>query len=246
MKKKLIRTGIMAATLALASPVVPQAHAQQIDSIYITPKVLFSYQTGDLAPAKWRDQGDWTNSVLGGSEKDQNFGFGLAVGTDLGYSSELPVRLEGEYVYRSKGKFSKGPKTVSGRNFTGTAQQSFEVTAHSLMANAFYDINTDSAITPYFGLGLGLAYLNTDYSTSISNGDSASATSSTTNWNMAWNVGLGAAYHLNENMALDFGYRYVDLGTAESGNISMLNFNGSSEMDYKAHEFSVGLRVTGF
>lgn len=244
MKKGLIRTGVMAALLSLAAPVA--ASAQEIDSIYVTPRLIYSYQKGDMSAAKWR-QGQWTASALGGEETDKNLAFGLAVGTDLGYSSDWPVRVEGEYVYRNKAEFSKGPSSVTWVDGSArTASHSFEVTAHSLMVNAFYDINTASSLTPYIGAGLGGAYLKTDYRTSISNGGNASIGVSKSNWGLAWNVGGGVAYHLNENAALDFGYRYVDLGTAETGSINALGMTGSSEVDYTAHEFSIGLRLTGF
>ena len=244
MKKALVRTGLMAAVLSLAAPAA--ASAQEIDSIYVTPRLIYSYQMGDMSPAKWR-QGQWTASALGGEEKDKNFAFGLSVGSDLGYSSDLPVRVEGEYVYRGKAEFSKGPASVAWVDGSvRTASHSFEVTAHSLMVNAFYDFNTASSFTPYVGAGLGGAYLNTDYKTSIINGGAASIGVSKSSWNLAWNVGGGVAYHLNENAALDFGYRYVDLGKAETGSINALSMSGSSELDYTAHEFSIGLRLTGF
>ena len=244
MKKRFIRTGVMAALLSLAAPMA--ASAQQIDSIYVTPRLIYSYQMGDISAAKWR-HGQWTSSALGGEEKDKNFAFGLAVGTDLGYSSEWPVRVEGEYVYRNKAEFSKGPSSITWFDGTPrTASQSFDVTAHSLMVNAFYDFNTASSFTPYVGAGLGGAYLKTDYKATVVNGGPGTAGVSKSNWNLAWNIGGGVAFHLNENAALDFGYRYVDLGKADTGNINMLNFSGSSEMDYTAHEFSIGLRLTGF
>lgn len=244
MKKHFVRTGVMAALLSLAAPAV--ASAQQIDSIYITPRIIYSYQMGDMSAAKWRN-GVWAASALGGEETDKNFAFGLSVGTDLGYSSEWPVRVEGEYVYRGKAEFSKGPSTVTW--FDGSprvASQKFEITAHSLMVNAFYDFNTATSFTPYVGAGLGGAYLKTDYRASIVNGGPGTAGVSKSNWNLAWNIGGGVAFHLNENAALDFGYRYVDLGNADTGNINMLDFSGSPKVDYTAHEFSIGLRLTGF
>lgn len=244
MNKRLVKTGLVAALLSLAAPVA--ASAQQIDSIYITPRLIFSYQMGDMAPAKWH-AGQWSASALGGDENDKNFGFGLSVGTDLGFSSDLPVRVEGEYVYRGKAEFAKGPSSVTWVDgSTRTASHSFEVTAHSLMANAFYDFNTATSFTPYVGAGLGGAYLKTDYRTSIINGGTASIGVSKSSWNFAWNAGGGVAYHINENAALDFGYRYVDLGKAETGTINALGMSGSSSVDYTAHEFSVGLRLTGF
>jgi opacity protein-like surface antigen len=242
--KKVLKIGLAAALMSLAAPVA--ASAQQIDSLYVTPRLIYSYQLGDMSAAKW-NQGAWSASALGGEAKDKVFGFGLAAGTDLGYSSGWPVRVEAEYVYRGKAEFGKGPSTVTWVDGSSrTAKNSFEVTAHSLMVNAFYDFNTATSFTPYLGLGLGGSYLDSSYQTSVVNGVSGSASVSKGSWNLAWNAGGGVAYHLSENAAVDFGYRYVNLGSADTGDVSMLGLSGSSEIDYTAHEFSIGLRLTGF
>ncbi|MGL4209491.1 MAG: outer membrane protein, partial [Candidatus Adiutrix sp.] len=62
------------------------------------------------------------------------------------------------------------------------------------------------------------------------------------NWNFAWNVGGGVGWYLNENLSLDLGYRYVDLGTAAPGHIKVENYVTDANLDYTAHELSVGLR----
>lgn len=243
MSKKLLATGICALGLSLALPL--NASAQEMSSLYVAPKIFYSHQMGDLNSSKWVS-GPWQASVLGGDQSDNNFGLGLALGMDLGYYYDLPVRLELEYAYRSKAKFGEGPSAVYSDGLTYTASHNFEVKAHSVMVNAFYDFNNQSVFTPYIGGGLGLAYLSTDYHSRISNGLSGAINTSNNDWNFAWNVGGGVTYHFSDSMALDLGYRYVDLGSAGSGSSSVNNYVGSSSLDYTAHEIGLALRFSGF
>lgn len=245
MKNKLLKAGLCALALSLSIPAVPAA-AQEINSIYFTPKIIYSHQKGDPGKGKWHN-GGWVNSTLGGEEEDDTFTFGAALGVDMGYYYDLPVRVEAEYIYHGKAEFSQGPTTVLLQNGNvGSASHSFKVKAHSLMANAFYDFQNDSLFTPYLGFGLGLAYLDTKYKANTFNGGSYSGSTSHDQVNFAWNVGGGVAYSFSDTMALDLGYRYLDLGEAKTGSITQGGFSGSNKIDYTAHQFSVGVRFSGF
>lgn len=249
MKSKLIKTGLVALSLTLASPTAP-APAQEINSLYFTPKLSYSYRMGDMSDAHWNSIG-WSTKALGGGEDDDSgFGVGLAVGTDVGFYYDVPVRVEIEYMYRTESEFQNGSRSV--RNLTPppttlTASQGFKVRAHSLMFNGYYDINTQTDFTPYIGAGLGLAYLDTDYKASTTNG---TASSSDQSWNFAWSLGAGVAYHLSDVLALDLGYRYLDLGTGDAGSFRLggtaAAYAGNASVDYTAHELVLGLRYTGF
>ncbi len=244
MKKNLIRGGLFAAALALALPVT-EAPAQEFNSLYVTPKILYGWQTGDLSDSKWRN-GVWSSGVLGGDDEDSNFGFGLAFGNDFSFSTSYPVRLEAEYIYHGDNSFSKGPSLIDG---TRVAKQSYNVKAHTLMVNAFYDINLDTFLTPYIGGGLGASYLKSSYKahSQVGANPSMGASASGNTWNFAWNIGGGVSYAFDNTMALDVGYRYFDLGTAEPGSISNSGgFRGGDGVDVTAHELSVGLRFSGF
>lgn len=70
----------------------------------------------------------------------------------------------------------------------------------TLFANLFWDFHNDSAFTPYIGAGLGLAFNYTGYDFTTNNGDKFSVDDRFTNF--AWNVGVGASYSFNENLAL--------------------------------------------
>ena len=71
---------------------------------------------------------------------------GLASG---GYKFESGLRLEAELGYRTS-----DVDEVSGANGDG------DVSALSLMGNALYDFDLGSPITPYIGIGLGVAQVD--------------------------------------------------------------------------------------
>ncbi len=245
------KLGLFALAIALATPSL-KAHAQEIGSLYFTPKIFYSYQKGDTSGGAWQD-GAWNAPVMGGSGDDSNVALGLAIGTDLGYYYDLPMRLEFEYMYRTEANFGGGSATVNGgAGERLSTSQNFDVKAHTFMVNGFYDINLDTFFTPYIGGGIGLGYLSTNYALAASNNNTIVHNSrSGDDWNFVWNVGGGVAFPLSENISLDFGYRYVDLGTGSVGNVSVTpaggyTYHGNPEVDYTTHEFGVGLRFSGF
>ena len=194
--------------LSLALSLAAPAEAQDLSSFYVTPKIMSSYQKADMNE---------------GYERSSVFGLGLSVGTDLSYSSSLPIRLEVEYLFHGN------------ETYTQTGVSTHDLSAHSLLGNVFFDLQTDTAFTPYIGGGAGFACLN-DRATV------ANVTSKGNRWNFAWDAGGGVAWGLSERLALDLGYRYMDLG--ESNDITSGNRNYNVSLT--AHEFSVGLRFTGF
>lgn len=245
MKKNLIRCGLFALALTTGLSATA-ATAQECNAVYVTPKIIFSKQEGSMDRASWvRPDGQRTR-ILGGSDRDDDFGFGVSVGNDFSYSTDYPVRVEVEYLYHGEGKFSKGPRVFQYGGTSHVFSHDFKTKAHSLMLNAFYDINIDSIITPYVGGGLGLSYIKSDYTASISGNTNDAFSLSNHDWDFAWNVGGGISYAIDNQMALDVGYRYFDLGTAEPGSRHDARYNGSPKLDLTAHEIGVGLRFSGF
>ena len=203
----------LALGLILALGSAAPAAAQDLSSFYVTPKIMTSYQKAEMKD---------------GSERSSVFGLGFALGTDLSYSTSLPIRAELEYLYHGNESFSG---SSNGINYT------HDISAHSILANAFFDFQTDTAFTPYAGGGLGLGYLKDKASSSAGN-----MSTTVSRWNLAWNLGGGVAWGLNENMALDLGYRYMDLGKTENISFGGRNYNAS----LTAHEFGIGLRFMAF
>jgi opacity protein-like surface antigen len=56
----------------------------------------------------------------------------------------------------------------------------------------------------------------------------------------------GVGYQITDRMTVDFGYRYLDMGKAESGTIDSAGFTNPRVRidDLAAHEFKVGIRYS--
>ncbi|MBT4890214.1 MAG: outer membrane beta-barrel protein, partial [Rhodospirillales bacterium] len=95
-----------------------------------------------------------------------------------------------------------------------------DVRSLSAMVNALYDVSTETALTPYFGVGLGAANVETSGqspvgSSSISDDDTA----------LAYQGIVGVSYQISDNVALKADYRYfstadLDYTTADGTTVS--------------------------
>jgi opacity protein-like surface antigen len=74
----------------------------------------------------------------------------------------------------------------------------------------------------------------------------ATVSTSSNSWNFAYNVGAGVSYAVSEQLALDLGYRYYDLGSASPGASAVDGITPGGSVDVTAHELSLALRFSGF
>jgi opacity protein-like surface antigen len=104
------------------------------------------------------------------------------------------------------------------------------------MFNGYVDLGTWWNITPFVGAGVGFSR-NTisnfgDFSTCINslscagNGGSDAFGPTASKWNFAWALHAGLAYQVWRNVTLELAYRYIDLGDAQSGDLS--RFDGTN------------------
>lgn len=77
-----------------------------------------------------------------------------------------------------------------------------DVSILTVMGNAYYDIDTDSSITPYLMAGAGMAHV--EFSEA---GDDDV---------FAWQVGAGLGFEVAECTTLDLGYRYLKVSEADT------------------------------
>ncbi len=163
--------------------------------------------------------------------------------TDLTLDYESPAGFEGRLFCPGPVSGSCGASGVDldgdGTN-DGYSTERADITAWSALANAYVDLGTYAGLTPYVGAGAGLSYLTTS--------DVRTAGGSTYNgdgkFNFAWALMAGASYAVDQQVSIDVGYRYINLGDAQSGVIvasdtttTRINYN-----DIDAHEIRVGLR----
>jgi outer membrane autotransporter protein len=97
----------------------------------------------------------------------------------------------------------------------------YDVSLLTLMANAYYDIDTDSSVRPYIMGGVGMA--NAD-----------------TSWNdqdetvFAWQVGAGLGFEIADNTTLDLGYRYLKPNDFDNDSVG--------DVKSESHNVMLGLR----
>ena len=147
-------------------------------------------------------------------EYDTGFGFNVNVGYDFD-----PVRVEFEFGYKNA-----DVDKVDVLGFSIPINNS-DLTVMSYMVNAFYDIKTKSAFTPYVGAGIGMINGELD-----DNGYTADDTV------FGYQFIVGAAYNFNKNFALDLSYRFQ--GAAQDFSLD------GSDLSYMSSNLMAGLRYS--
>lgn len=211
------------ASLVLALTIVAPSIASAAQGFYLTPKFMMTVQnTGTME----------RSSELAGFGLDNysqfTLGGAIAAGYDFWFSHMIPIRAELELALRGNSENSEDGIYGSTKLTTNST---------TLLANVYYDFHNSTAFTPYVGAGIGLAfnYMGVDGYDYYSQ-EGGSCDDRTTNF--AWQVGAGVAYSISENMAIDAGYRYLDLGYTEIKN------NGQSiGIRPYNHEVMLGLRI---
>jgi len=214
--------GLLALAAVLAVPMLASADDGKL-GIYLTPKAV--YGAVYMNDVKYREKDD-DYPVLG-SEWDNTFGGSLAVGYD--FSKTLLVRSELEYAIFTK---AKGEPRSS-------EFQSYNI--QTLFVNVYYDINTGTKFTPYVGAGIGAGFIKTEGRADFDDGGTGSKTVT----NFAWNLGLGLGYHIMNNVVLDIGYRFADLGAVKTNwdpYLSGVPWRMETKRLYQ-HQCSIGARI---
>lgn len=141
-------------------------------------------------------------------------GFGLNL--NAGYNFD-GGRLEGEFGYK-KADVDKLSALGSSVSLSGT-----DATVMSYMVNGYYDIKTESAVTPYIGAGLGL--INAEMN---DNGYKKDDTV------FGYQIIAGVGISVNKNVTLDISYRF-------QGAASDFNIDGS-DVSYMSSNILGGVR----
>ena len=198
---------------------------------YISNKLSYSFlnQT-DSASIYWNVDDGRLETQFFHNEMDGVLGNKLAVGvafpidaihgairTELEWGINTKAKIKNE-SYKSK-KEQFGVVTWEG---WAPAIEDFEIKTSTYFFNAYYDFNTGTAWTPYIGIGAGLATLDlkSNYLSlwgapmPHSWGDTVIGKGNANNF--AWNIGLGIAFAIDDNFAIDLGYRYARLGDVKA------------------------------
>jgi opacity protein-like surface antigen len=174
-------------------------------------------------------------------------------GIGLGYKLNDWLRADVTGEYRGKATFH-GSDNVRFDGGQGVDNYSGSKSEWVFLANAYVDLGTWAGITPYIGVGIGTAYnkihsfrddgiifIGGNLTNGVAYADDASK------WNLAWAVHAGLTYKVTPSMSIDLGYRYIDLGSAETGPTrafdgSFVNGGPFIFNDIYSHDFKLGVR----
>ena len=173
-----------------------------------------------------------------------------AVGVSANVLEKAALRAELEY-----GDTSASYTEFSGRDNGdphSNEDRAGQIDSKTLFLNFYFDIDTGTIFTPYIGAGLGVHNAALDYN--FKSGRYSIPETRTSDWKFAWNVGAGVGVRVTQNLTLDLGYRYSDLGSfGMTAGLYKDDYNNSStwrekeehfDYDLKAHEVLLGLRYT--
>ena len=154
----------------------------------------------------------------------------VIVGLGVGYQFNHFFRADvtGEFRFGSQYRALEGynfqyfPGAVDS-GYSGADRYTGNISNGLILVNGYVDLGTWYHLTPYVGAGVGAAINRmsgvTDHN-EIGFGQPAGASAANTKTNFAYAFMAGVAYDIAPNLKLDFGYRYVDMGRLQSGQIN--------------------------
>lgn len=188
------------------------------------------------------------------NETLENTWFG-AIGLGCGWGGSRGVRVEGMLGYHGARKFDGEPIFFNpglpvGSPITDPTPPDQEdplhtdLTSYSFLVNAYKDLGTYGGFTPYLGAGIGAAYNVMDDVYFTGNPALVNQIKGGEDLSFAWALMAGVGYQISDRAILDVGYRYLNLGEVESGNVDSAGFFNPTVSidDIDSHEIKVGLR----
>lgn len=168
---------------------------------------------------------------------DDGYNFGAAVGRSFGtIGSGIGLRGELELSF---GESDADELFFSGNGPAAELNVSGDINTTRLFANALFDFETGSALTPYLGAGLGVAFKDID----ILYGPGVALEDNTTDFSAQ--VIAGSSYALSDTTSLFGDVRYIrDFGTEVDRLSPAGGLTGVVEDDFDTVAVNIGVRFT--
>lgn len=176
-------------------------------------------------------------------------------GAGIGYRFNNWFRVDGTFEYRGGSQIGVNDR-IDFQAFGGTAQLSntYKGNLSSMVAlfNGYVDLGTWNCLTPYIGAGIGYASNRitglTDQGSLSGNliGSTLGTAQSGDKSGVAWALMAGVGYEVNKNLTLEIGYRYLNLGDAQSGRIQNAflpeSYAPLKAKEIDSHDIKIGMR----
>lgn len=176
------------------------------------------------------------SSPLYSNPDGQSYKPGYGVSGAIGYRVLSGVRVELEVADRQS-KVRKDPGVI---NALEPGQFSAQRST-AFMANTYIDLHNNSPLTPYFGVGVGAAYVkNPRYYVDLG---TMEASKKLTAWTLAYQFMTGVTYELEGTpFELGFGYRYFTGQDAEATS-NLSNFPSKVKFPNDSHNLEATARM---
>ena len=179
---------------------------------------------------------------------------GWAIAARLGYAWVSGLRVDGEISYRRNSIEKSKFVGTDGVNFFDRTDEGAHghTRSFAFMANAYYDFLSASGITPYLGVGFGLANAGGKFESSFNPLLGRTDRISDDDWGFAAQGIGGLSIALSNSMSLVVDYRYFrifDVSTVAEQPTAPLNPTFAAARlggrgDYVNHTLMVGLRYS--
>ena len=201
--------------ISMASLMIASVASSQITKPYAS----LSIGAGFITDADMKIPTGWTEFTFDG---------GLTIEGAVGCGFEgMPIRVELALAHQKNDldQFNSKTAEISGSAAGDLAMLSF-------MANGYWDIETDTPITPYFLAGIG--FINADLDIEDTSVTVAASRDDTV---FAGTIGVGVGCEVSENLIIDLKYKYLmaqDLEDTLDGDKVKIELAG--------HMFQIGAR----
>jgi opacity protein-like surface antigen len=252
-----VKVASVAGAVALFATVANAADMPGLPPIYMPPVEEFSasgwYLRGDIGMTNQQFKGlhQRLYDVPGTTVEAVGMGWdsSMMAGLGIGYKFNDWFRADFTGEYRGRANFH-GSDHVTTALTNGVDNYFGSKSEWVFMANAYVDLGTWWCLTPYVGLGLGMANIKISgfRDDGFNNlGQSTAYADDASKWNFAWAVHAGVSYKVNQSMAIDFGYRYIDMGNGTTGATRAFDgsFSNGGPFTFNhitSHDFKLGIR----
>ena len=152
-----------------------------------------------------------------------------------GFASEVMFGIHGERNFEGE-PGQVGPIVIDPMHFN--------VQSYTAMSNVYKDLGNFNGVTPCLGAGIGVAY-NQIYEVYFTDNPAlVNRIEGEDTLSFAWSLMAGMGYQVTDNLILDIGFRFLDMGKAQSGRVDSALFVNPRVYvdDLHSHEVKVGFR----
>ena len=237
----------------MAPPPPPELRGTISSGIYLRGDVGVGAQT----------VGKYSQAAEGAIESGQFFAqtdnAAVFAGVGIGYRFNNWFRVDGTFEYRGAGQIGVTDRvTFPALGGIAHLNNTYKGNLSSMVAlfNGYVDLGTWNCLTPYIGAGIGYASNRitgltdqganwVDTTTAIIQPTLGTAGNGTKT-GVAWALMAGVGYEVNKNLTLEIGYRYLNLGDAQSGVIRNAFLNDTyaplKAKSLDSHDIKIGMR----